>query len=108
VAGVVAYGVTQRVREIGIRIALGARSREVVRLVVRDGLRLVAIGVGVGVAIALPLAMLVRRFLYGLSPLDPAAFGGAIAVFGLVAVLASWLPARRAAAVDPMMALRAE
>lgn len=108
VAGVVAYGVTQRVREIGIRIALGARSGEVVRLVVRDGLRLVAIGVGVGVAIALPLAMLVRRFLYGLSPLDPAAFGGAIAVFGLVAVLASWLPARRAAAVDPMMALRAE
>jgi ABC-type antimicrobial peptide transport system permease subunit len=79
-----------------------------VRLVVRDGLRLVVIGVGAGVAVALPLAMLVRRFLYGLSPLDPAAFGSAIVVFGLAALLASWIPARRAAAVDPMVALRAE
>jgi predicted permease len=108
VAGVVAFGVSQRVREIGIRIALGARGGEVVRLVVRDGLRLVVIGVGAGVAVALPLAMLVRRFLYGLSPLDPAAFGSAIVVFGLAALLASWIPARRAAAVDPMVALRAE
>ncbi len=108
VAGVVAFGVSQRVREIGIRVALGARHGEVIRLVVRDALRLVAIGLGVGVALALPLAVLVRQFLYGLSPVDPAAFGGAVAVFGAVAVLASWLPARRAAAVDPVVALRAE
>jgi predicted permease len=108
VAGVVAYGVSQRVREIGIRIALGARGGEVVRLVVRDGLRLVVIGIAIGVVVALPLAMLLRQFLYGLSPLDPAAFGTAIAVFGTVSLLASWIPARRAATVDPMEALRAE
>jgi ABC-type antimicrobial peptide transport system permease subunit len=108
VAGVVAFGVSQRVREIGVRIALGARGGDVVGLVVRDALKLVGIGVIAGLLLALPLALLVRGFLYGLSPFDPLAFGGATAVFALVALVASWLPARRAAGVDPMVALRAE
>jgi predicted permease len=108
IAGVVAFGVSQRVREIGVRIALGAEGRDVIRLMVRDALRLVGIGTLVGVVIALPLAMLARGFLYGLSPLDPLAVGGAVLLFGAVAIIASWVPARRAARVDPMVALRAE
>jgi predicted lysophospholipase L1 biosynthesis ABC-type transport system permease subunit len=108
VAGVVAFGVSQRVREIGVRIALGARRIDVIILVVRDALLLVGVGAGLGIAIALPLAILARRFLYGLSPVDPLAFGGAALLFAAVASLASWLPARRAAAVDPMVALRSE
>jgi ABC-type antimicrobial peptide transport system permease subunit len=105
---VVAFGVSQRAREIGVRIALGARGGEVVALVVRDGLKLVGIGVMVGLLLAIPLALLVRGFLYGLAPFDPLAFGGATFVFLLVAVVASWLPARRAAGVDPVVTLRAE
>jgi putative ABC transport system permease protein len=108
IAGVVASGVTQRVREIGIRMALGARDREVVALVVRDALRLVAIGLGAGLLVALPLALLTGRFLYGLSPVDPVTYLLMPALFGLVAVVASWLPARRAAAIDPMVVLRSE
>jgi predicted permease len=108
VAGVVAFGVTQRVREIGVRIALGAGRRDVIGLVVRDALRLVAIGAGLGIAFAVPLALVARGLLYGLSPVDPVAFGAAVILFAGVAFLASWLPARRAAAVDPMVALRTE
>lgn len=108
IAGVVAFGVTQRVREIGVRIALGAERRDVIGLMVRDALRLVGIGTLCGVVIAIPLAVLARGFLYGLSPLDPVAVGGAVLLFGAVAFVASWIPARRAATVDPMVALRAE
>jgi ABC-type antimicrobial peptide transport system permease subunit len=108
VAGMVAFGVSQRVREIGLRLALGAQSSDVVRLVVRDALRLVLIGGGVGLALALPLSLLARRFLYGLSPVDPMTW--VVVVLGFVAVTAgaSWLPARRAAGVDPLVALRAD
>jgi predicted permease len=108
IAGVVAFGVSQRVREIGLRIALGAERRDVIGLMVRDALRLVGIGTLAGVVIAVPLAALARGYLYGLSPLDPVAVGGAVLLFSVVAFVASWLPARRAATVDPMVALRAE
>jgi predicted permease len=106
--GVVAHGVTQRRREIGIRMALGARSSEVVQRAVRDGMRLVLIGLGIGLVLATAAAFLGRRLLYGLAPLDPLSFFGATTVFASVALLASWLPARRAANVDPMIAMRSE
>lgn len=108
VYGVVAYGVSQRRRELGIRVALGAQARDVVRLAVGDGMRLVAIGLVVGLGLAGGAGVLARGLLYGLAPFDPVAFGVASAVFTLVALVAAWLPARRAAAVDPMVALRAE
>lgn len=108
IAGVVAFGVSQRVREIGIRIALGAEQGQVIWLIVADALRLVGMGAVVGVGIALPLAYLARSFLYGVSPVDPVAVTAAVLLFGVVALVASYLPARRAARVDPMVALRAE
>ncbi len=108
VAGVVAFGVSQRVREIGIRMALGARGREVVTLVVRDAMRLVAIGIGVGIVLALPVALLARGFLYGLSPIDPTTYVMVPLGFAALTLGASWLPARRAAKVEPMVALRSE
>ncbi len=108
VYGVVAYGVTQRRREIGIRVALGARGRAVVGLMVRDGMRLVAAGVGIGLLLAAGGGMLARGLLYGLAPLDPIAFVSGPLVFGMVALGASYLPARRATRIDPMTALRAE
>ncbi len=108
IAGVVAFGVSQRVREIGIRIALGAEQGQVIRLIVADALRLVGVGALVGIGIALPLAYLARGFLYGVSPVDPVAVTAAVLLFGVVALVASYLPARRAARVDPMVALRAE
>ncbi len=107
-AGVLAYLVAQRVREIGIRVALGARADEVVWLVIRRGMRLAGIGLAVGLALALPLARLLKARLYGLSPFDPVTYLGVIALFGAVALAACWLPARRAAGVDPMIALRTE
>jgi putative ABC transport system permease protein len=108
VYGVVAYGVSQRRREIGIRIALGAVTRDVVRLAIGDGMRLVIMGLGGGILVAALGSRFLGGLLYGLAPLDPAAFLGAPVVFGLVALLACWLPARRAARVDPMIAFRAE
>ncbi|MEO8633670.1 MAG: ABC transporter permease [Gemmatimonadales bacterium] len=108
VYGVVAYGVAQRRREIGIRIALGAKGGAVVRMMVRDGLRLVSIGLGIGLLLAGVSGFLVRGLLYGLTPLDPVAFIAGPLVFGLVALGASYLPARRATRIDPMAALRAE
>ena len=106
--GVTAYGVAQRTREIGIRVALGARSGSVLRLVLRQGLLLALTGVAVGTAASLGVTHLLRGLLYGLPATDPVAFAGAAALLGLAALLASWIPARRAASVDPMIALRAE
>ena len=108
VYGVVAYGVAQRRREIGIRIALGAKGAVVVGLVVRDALRLVTIGLGIGLLLAAVAGFLARGMLYGLAPLDPVAFVTGPLVFGLVALGASYLPARSATRVDPMTALRTE
>jgi putative ABC transport system permease protein len=108
VAGVVAFGVSQRVREIGIRMALGARGGEVVGMMVMDAMRLVAIGVAMGIVLALPLAVLTRGFLYGLSPLDPTTYVMVPLGLVLLTLVAGWVPARRAARVEPMVALRSE
>jgi putative ABC transport system permease protein len=106
--GVVAVGVSQRRREIGIRIALGADRGAVIRLAVRDGLRLIGVGLGVGLLLAVGGALVARGLLFGLAPLDPIAFLVAPALFLVVTLAASWLPARRAAGVDPMVAFRAD
>jgi predicted permease len=106
--GIVAFGVNQRRREIGIRIALGATHADVVGLAVKDGMTLVGVGLAIGLLAAAAAARFLRGLLYGLEPLDPQAFLAAPLLFGLVALGASWFPARRAARVDPMVAMRAE
>jgi ABC-type antimicrobial peptide transport system permease subunit len=108
VFGVTAYTVSQRTREIGVRIALGAQPGGVVRLVLRQGLRAAAAGAAVGLVGALVLGRAVASLLYGVTPADPLVFGAVTAVLLAVAVLAAWLPARRAARVDPIIALQAE
>jgi predicted permease len=106
--GVTAYAVHRRTREIGIRVALGADRREVLGLLLRQGAVLTAIGLALGMALAAAGAQLVRSLLYGISGLDPVTFGAAGALFGLVALVATYVPARHALAVDPMTALRSE
>jgi macrolide transport system ATP-binding/permease protein len=103
---VMAFAVSQRVREIGVRIAVGARPRDVLTMVVGQGLRLAAVGLVIGIAAALPLTRLVESQLYGASTADPAVYAAIAVLVILAMVAASWLPARRAAAVDPMQALR--
>ncbi|MGE5099372.1 MAG: ABC transporter permease [Deltaproteobacteria bacterium] len=105
--GVMAYGVSLRQREIGVRIALGARPLDVSRMVSRQGLTLGATGVVIGVVCALSVTRLLRGLLYDVSPTDPVVLGATCIVLLGVAFLASWIPARRAAAVDPSEALRA-
>jgi predicted permease len=106
--GVLAYGVTQRLREFGVRMALGAQAADVVRLVVRNGLVLVAVGVVFGLAGAVAAGRLVASFLFGLRPADPLTLMIVPLILFFVALLASSIPARRAAAADPMASLRAE
>jgi predicted permease len=106
--GIIAYSVTRRFREIGIRIALGADYLEVIKLVVRRGMVLALVGTALGAAAAAALSSLLRSVLYGISSVDPIAFLGAAAVLLGVAFLANYIPARRAAAIDPMIALRNE
>jgi putative ABC transport system permease protein len=108
VYGVVAYSVTQRTREIGIRVALGAQRLDVLRLVVRGGLRLTLIGVVLGLLMALGLSRLLSGMLYGLDPTNLPVFASVTLTLVGVALLACHLPARRATRVDPMVALRAE
>ena len=106
--GVIAQLVAERTREIGIRMALGGDQRSVQRLVVRQGMLPAAIGIGVGLVLAPALTLLVRRILVGISPTDPLTFGSVVVLLLGVALAACLLPARRAARVDPMIALRAE
>jgi putative ABC transport system permease protein len=106
--GLVAFSVAQRTREIGIRMALGADASSVLMLVTRRGLRLAAAGIVMGVGGSLALTRVLRALLYGTSPTDPIVFTGSALLLAAVVLLASYLPARRATRVDPMMALRVE
>jgi predicted permease len=106
--GVIAYTVSQRTREIGIRIALGAQQGEVRGMFVRQGFLLTCIGIALGLGVAAGLTRLMSALLFGISPLDPVTFGAVAFVLGAVAVLATYLPARRASGVDPVEALRWE
>jgi ABC-type antimicrobial peptide transport system permease subunit len=106
--GVISYSVSQRTREIGIRMALGAPLRDLTRMFVRYGLVLSGIGAACGLAAALALTRLMKAVLYEVSPIDPLTYGAVSAGLILVAALASYLPARRAARVDPAQTLRAE
>ena len=106
--GVIAYAVSQRRREIGIRLALGAQQREVRRMFVGEGLLLAGIGGAIGLAAAMGLTRLMKSLLFGIGPLDPVTYAGVPLVLAAAAALASYLPARRAAAVDPVQVLKAE
>jgi len=106
--GVISYSVSQRSREIGIRLALGAQQGELKRMFVSHGLVLASIGVGIGLVAAAGLMRLMKSLLFGISPLDPLTYASVPFILAVATVLASYLPARRAAAVDPVEALRAE
>jgi putative ABC transport system permease protein len=106
--GVMAYAVSQRTREIGIRLALGARRAEVTGLMVRQGMLPVAAGVVLGTGVARALTRVISSLLYGLSPNDPLTFTAVAALLAFVALVACYLPACRAVKLDPMEALRCE
>jgi ABC-type antimicrobial peptide transport system permease subunit len=106
--GVVAYVAVQRTREIGVRMALGARTGDVRRMFVRHGLVLTAAGIALGVGIALLLTRVIAAMLFGVGPMDPLTYALVSAALAAVSLLATYLPARRASLVDPLVALRAE
>jgi len=108
VYGVMAYTVSQRTQEIGVRVAMGASPGAVVRLVVGQGMRLVAVGLGLGLVGAWLLSRALASQLYGITPQDPVTYGSVALLLAAVALTASWLPARRATRVDPMLSLRSD
>ncbi len=108
VYGVLAYLVSQGTRDLGIRMALGATRGAVLRLVVGGGMAVALTGVAIGLAGAAALAGLVESLLFGVAPLDPATFGAVASLVVIVAVVSSYVPARRAARIDPAICLRAE
>jgi putative ABC transport system permease protein len=108
VYGVMAYVVGQRSNEIGLRMALGASSGDVLRLVLRQGLALAAIGLAIGLAGAFAASRLLTSMLFAVKPNDPLTYIGVTVLLGVVALAASYIPARRAAQIDPLVALRQE
>jgi ABC-type antimicrobial peptide transport system permease subunit len=106
VYGVISYAVSQRGRELGMRMALGAPAEQVKAMVLRQGLALSATGIGVGLGLAVGVTRLMGSLLFGVSPLDPLTFGSVAVGLLAVSLLASYVPARRASRVDPMVALR--
>lgn len=106
--GVVAYSVTQRTHEIGVRMALGAKRRDVLRLVLGQGMVMAGLGIAFGIVGSLALSRLLQGYLYRIKPTDPLTLAAACAILAIAAILASYLPARRAASIDPMRALRSE
>jgi putative ABC transport system permease protein len=108
IGGVMALAVSQRTHEIGVRMAIGARPAEIVRMILNQGMGLVLVGVGVGLAGASALTNAVKSFLFQVTPNDPATFVGVAAVLAVSALAACYIPARRAARVDPLRALRTE
>ena len=106
--GVLAFAVSRRVNEMGIRMALGANARDVIRLVVRDGAIQLGIGLTLGLALAFGVSNVVAMLMFEVEPRDPAVFGSIVLVIAAVGAIATLIPARRATRVDPMVALRAE
>jgi putative ABC transport system permease protein len=106
--GVMAFGVAQRTREIGIRLALGAQRSDILRLVVGTGARLVGVGIAVGLGVALLVTRFLSDLLFDVASYDPVVFSSVVVLLGATSLLASYLPARRASRVDPMVALRYE
>jgi hypothetical protein len=104
--GVIAYAVAQRTREIGIRMALGAQTVDVRQLFLWHGLWLTATGIAIGIGVAVALTRVMSAFLFGVGPMDPVTYAAVAAILTLVALLATYLPARRASRVDPLVALR--
>jgi putative ABC transport system permease protein len=106
--GVMAYSVTQRTQEIGLRMALGAQTADVLHMVIKQGMMLVLIGIGVGLAGALGLNRVIASLLFGVNATDPMTFVAISLLLGFVALLACYIPARRATLINPVQALRSE
>jgi predicted permease len=106
--GVIAYAVSQRTRELGVRVALGATTDRISRMVINEGLAITAIGIGIGIVSALLMGRVVSSLLFGVSERDPLTLVAVAVALGVIAMLASWLPARRAARVDPLIAMRGD
>ena len=103
-----AHAVGQRIQEIGVRLALGAQPRDVIKMIIAQGMKPVAIGIAVGLIASFALSRVMKSLLYGVSETDPLTFIAVSALLTIVALLACYLPARRATKVDPMAALRCE